>query len=70
MRYDYMNSTVPEQYIDALYFIVTTITTVGFGDISSKTPAEQSFSVILMIIGVISFSMAISSFTSMITVQN
>lgn len=44
-----------------LYFIVATITTVGYGDISSKTSLEQGFSIILMIIGVISYSMTISS---------
>lgn len=44
-----------------LYFIVATITTVGYGDISSKTSLEQGFSIILMIIGVISYSLTISS---------
>ena len=36
-RYDYLDSTRIEQYIAGLYFIVTTITTVGYGDITSKT---------------------------------
>ena len=39
VRYDYEDSTIVEQYIAGLYFIITTITTVGYGDITSKTAA-------------------------------
>lgn len=69
-RYDYLDSSLGEQYIAALYFIITTITTVGYGDISSKTSAEQLFCIVLMLIGVIAYSMAISSFMSAITASN
>lgn len=39
-------------YIDALYFTVTTLTTTGFGDITLKGPWGRLESVIIMIIGV------------------
>ena len=32
--------TVPNKYLIALYFTVTTITTVGYGDISANNPIE------------------------------
>ena len=69
-KYEYDIASVPEQYLASLYFIVTTITTVGYGDITSKNPAEQAFCIILMIIGVIAYSMAISSFTNIMSAYN
>lgn len=69
-RYDYLDSTSTEQYIASLYFIITTITTVGYGDITSKTAVEQLFCICLMLLGVIAYSMAISSFMSAITASN
>lgn len=71
-RYDYGNSPKGEQYLAAVYFIVTTITTVGYGDItgSGGSAGEQGFCIVLMLIGVISYSMAISSFMSAISASN
>ncbi len=37
-RYDYMEESVGTQYMAALYFIVTTITTVGYGDLTAHAP--------------------------------
>lgn len=54
----------------SLYFIITTITTVGYGDITSKSPAEQGFCIVLMLIGVISYSVAIGSFTSILSASD
>lgn len=69
-RYGYNDSTIFEQYLAGLYFIVATITTVGYGDISGKSTAEQGFGIILMIIGVIAYSTAISSFMSIMTASD
>lgn len=49
------------------YFTITSITTVGYGDVSAGTFAERIFCVCLMLVGAISYSFAISSFTSVIT---
>ena len=40
-----------ERYIASLYFIVSSLTSVGFGNIAANTEAEQVFSVIIMLIG-------------------
>ena len=55
-----------ELYLTAFYFTVTTITTVGYGDISAAKPIEQIFCIITMIIGVISFSFASGSLASIL----
>ncbi len=70
VRYDYMDEPVGTQYMAALYFIVTTITTVGYGDITAKAPEEQLFALILMIIGVVSYSLAISALMTAISASN
>ncbi len=49
---------------------MATITTVGYGDVSGKTTAEQGFCIVLMIIGVIAYSTAISSFMSIINASD
>ena len=45
-----------EIYINAFYFILTTITTVGYGDISGSTTAEYLFSMCVEFIGLTFFS--------------
>ena len=38
-------------YISALYFTCTSLTSVGFGNVSANTNAEKIFSIIAMLIG-------------------
>ena len=47
-------------YLTSLYFVVTTITTVGYGDIlpTKINSAELIFSIVLMVFGVIVFTLA------------
>ena len=54
-------------YVSALYFTVTTIVTVGYGDISASNMGEKIFCIFLMLIGVISFSFATGTLASLIT---
>lgn len=70
VRYGYENASTAEQYVASLYFIAATITTVGYGDINSRTVFEQAFSVVLMLIGVIAYSTAISSILSIMNASN
>lgn len=50
----------------SFYFTVTTIVTVGFGDIHAYSTAEQIIAIFLMLIGVISFSFATGALSSIL----
>lgn len=51
--YEYFTSIYP----NAFYFILTTITTVGYGDITGSTSAEYIFSMFVEFIGLTFFSL-------------
>lgn len=53
-------------YTTSLYYTITTITTVGYGDISGKNTLERVIGIIIMICGVISFSFATGSLSSIL----
>ena len=54
-----------ELYLLGFYFTVTTVTTVGYGDMSAGTDKERVFCVLLMVGGVLAYSFAISAFASL-----
>ena len=53
-------------FIDAFYFTIVTISTVGYGDISPTTTASKGFSIFLIIIGIGTFLTIITSVTQML----
>jgi voltage-gated potassium channel len=44
-----------QNFVDALYFAVTALTTTGFGDITFKSDAGRIFSMVLMLAGIMLF---------------
>jgi hypothetical protein len=50
-----------------MYWTVTTITTVGYGDISGTNSLEFMFCSVIMLVGVIAFSFANGSLASILT---
>ncbi|CDW80054.1 cation channel family protein [Stylonychia lemnae] len=64
---DYGNA---ELYMTSFYYTVTTIVTVGYGDIHAYTVSEKILSITLMIIGVVSFSYASGTLTNIINNQD
>ena len=55
-----------ELYVLSYYFTVTTITTVGYGDVSANGAIERIISVFLMLGGVLAFSFATGSLSTII----
>ena len=56
-----------ELYITAFYFTVTTLVTVGYGDIAPDSVEEKILCILLMLLGVISFSFTTGALASIIT---
>lgn len=54
-------------YANAFYFILTTITTVGYGDISGNTSREFVFSMFVEFIGLTFFSLLTGTISNMLS---
>lgn len=56
-----------ETYIVSFYFVSTTVTTVGYGDITGENLVEKVFCIVMLFVGVMTFSYATGSLSSIIT---
>ena len=56
-----------DQLITSLYFALTMLSTVGYGDISANNGIEQLFCIVIMLMGVIGFSLATSTLTQLLS---
>ena len=54
-------------YITSVYYVVTTMSTVGYGDISGGTTLERLYCIILMLSGVIAFNLISGALGALIT---
>jgi CRP-like cAMP-binding protein len=59
-----------ELYSIGLYWSVTTLTTVGYGDIYPKNQPERIFAFVIMIVGIISYSYTVSSISNLFSTFN
>ena len=66
-RHGYINSDQFTLYITSIYFIFTTLTTVGYGDIYPFTMEERVFTLIIMSFGVAFYSYTISNLSTIMT---
>ncbi|XP_055619058.1 potassium voltage-gated channel subfamily H member 8 isoform X2 [Toxorhynchites rutilus septentrionalis] len=60
------NVSHSEAYITALYFTFTSLTSVGFGNVSPTTISEKIFSVIMMLIGALMHAVVFGNVTAII----
>ncbi len=65
-RLGYIDETQGNLYVLSFYWTLTTVTTVGYGDISAGTTSERIYSLFIMSIGVLMYSFAIGSLTSIV----
>lgn len=54
------------RYFISLYFIVQTVTTVGYGDVNPTSRVERIFVVVTMLIGVFTFSFVSGGLASLL----
>lgn len=66
-RYGFLDSNIWERYENAVYWALTTLATIGYGDIVPVTTLEKILSMFWMVFAVYFLSFGISSLTSMIS---
>ena len=66
VRYGLQDKTKGELYFYSYYWAITTLTTVGFGDISGGTDAERLIAMMWMMVGVMFYSLTVGSISSVI----
>jgi CRP-like cAMP-binding protein len=64
-RYDLEDESNETKYLKALYFTITILTTVGFGDITPFTYSEMILSISWMVLGIAFYSTIVSSISSL-----
>ena len=55
-----------QQYLTSIYFIVTTFSTVGYGDYSATNTSEKIFCIMIMFVGVTAFAAGTSTLTNLL----
>ncbi len=63
-RFSFQEKPKEAKYVASLYWAFSTLTTVGYGDISARTPQEQSYSMLMMLLGVSWYAYVVSSMST------
>jgi CRP-like cAMP-binding protein len=61
-----LNASPAEQWIHAMYFVLTVFTTVGFGDIHAVTTGEIVYAGVTMMVGAVVHSIAVSGMINLV----
>mmetsp|Transcript_18439 Transcript_18439/g.39934 ORF Transcript_18439/g.39934 Transcript_18439/m.39934 type:complete len:750 (-) Transcript_18439:98-2347(-) len=66
-RFEFNEKPVAARYVASLYWSFSTLTTVGYGDISARTAQEQAFSMAMMLVGVSWYAICVSSMSAIMS---
>ena len=61
------SASIRTQYITCLYWAITTLTTVGYGDIAPSTEIERIFTLMVMFLGISMYAYTIGNVSSLIS---
>ncbi|CBN78925.1 hypothetical protein Esi_0155_0068 [Ectocarpus siliculosus] len=65
-RNDYVALSMGRRYLGSVYWALTTLTTVGYGDLSARTPPEQIYSMAVQIVGVSWYGYIVGTWASIL----
>lgn len=57
-------------YVNSLYWVVTTFSTVGYGDFSPKTRTEIWLAIVVELVGLVFFAYLMGAVSSIVTQSN
>lgn len=63
---EHQEADMLELYVLSVYFTMQTLTTVGYGDFSITSPAEKLLTIVLQLVGIITFSFIAGAITNII----
>ena len=70
VRYNYENDSSSNIYCNSYYFIMATVLSIGYGDITPKTTLETLFITLILIIGALLYSIILSNFSEIFKKTN
>ena len=68
IHYNFQDKNFFGLYFIAIYYIITTVTTVGYGDLLCITPIEKVFGLFMEIVGIVAYSFALTSISNYVKV--
>ena len=67
VRHGYTDESNEELYTASFYWAMTTLSTVGYGDITAETSLERIIAILWMFISVLYLSFVVGNLTSMLS---
>ena len=64
VTFKFTQRTFSQLYFLGIYYIITTVTTVGYGDLTCVTPNEKLFGIIIEIVGIMAYSWVLTSISN------
>ena len=68
--FNHHNKSFLELYLVAIYYTITTLTTVGYGDLSCVTTVEKLFGLLMEIVGILAYSWALTAMSNYVKIEN
>merc|ERR1712232_210852 len=68
--YQDVGGSATREYLAALYWAMTTLTTVGYGDITPSSDAERAYTMLAMVVGGSFYGYIVGTITSMVSIND
>ncbi len=65
-----VSASVADQYLNAMYWSITTLTTVGYGDVTPSTNLAKVFTMFVMVLGVGMYGFVIGNISQLLNDRN
>jgi hypothetical protein len=66
----YVNESIADQYVNSMYWSITTLTTVGYGDITPSSNMAKIFTMFVMVLGVGMYGFVIGNISQLLSDRN